>query len=381
MGRMYYRIALLILLPGAWLLLAGCGKSATDTEPLKLSGTVDVVDAELGFKLPGRIVERTVDEGQTVKVGQVVARLEHADLDREVAIRKAEVDTTAAQLKELETGSRPEEIERAKATLQRAQAGLSDLLAGSRAQEIAGAEELVKAARAEAEKAATDLKRVTALTEKKVMSQHDFDAAKAQADTTQARLQEALEKLSLVKEGPRADQIEQARQTVKEAANNYALVKQGPRVEEIEQARARLQQARESLGLFETKLSYCELCSPVTGLVLSKQAEPGEFVSAGTPVLTVGDLHKVFVRLYVAETDLGKVKVGQKVTVRSDTWPGKEYHGVVSFVSSTAEFTPKSVQTERERVKLVYRIKADVDNPSLELKPGMPIDAFVEVGQ
>jgi HlyD family secretion protein len=111
---------------------------------------------------------------------------------------------------------------------------------------------------------------------------------------------------------------------------------------------------------------------------MAKNIEPGEQVAAGTPVVTVGELDSVWVRAYINETDLGRVKVGQKARVTTDTWPGKAYDGIVTFISSEAEFTPKNVQTQKERVKLVYRVKITIPNPNMELKPGMPADAEIE---
>ena len=118
--------------------------------------------------------------------------------------------------------------------------------------------------------------------------------------------------------------------------------------------------------------------SPLAGFVLTDSIEAGEFVAPGTPVGTVGDLHHVWLRVYIDETDLGRIKVGQAVRVTADTHPDKVYRGRVTFIASEAEFTPRSVQTTKERVKLVYRIKVDVPNPDLELKPGMPADGEVD---
>jgi HlyD family secretion protein len=113
---------------------------------------------------------------------------------------------------------------------------------------------------------------------------------------------------------------------------------------------------------------------------MAKNIEPGEQVAAGTPVVTVGELDSVWVRAYINETDLGRVKVGQKARVATDTWPGRVYDGIVTFISSEAEFTPKNVQTQKERVKLVYRVKITIPNPNMELKPGMPADAEILTG-
>ncbi|MCD4726327.1 MAG: efflux RND transporter periplasmic adaptor subunit, partial [Pirellulales bacterium] len=124
---------------------------------------------------------------------------------------------------------------------------------------------------------------------------------------------------------------------------------------------------------------YATVRSPITGVVLSKNIEPGEYVAPGTPVVTVGDLVHVWLRAYIEELDLKQVKPGQKATVSIDS--GDKYQGRVSFIAQEAEFTPKNVQTQKERVKLVYRIKIDVTNPDMELKPGMPADAVIEVGE
>jgi HlyD family secretion protein len=126
------------------------------------------------------------------------------------------------------------------------------------------------------------------------------------------------------------------------------------------------------------KLAYTVLSAPVSGVVLVRQTELGEVVSPGTPVVTIADVDHLWVRGYLNETDLGRVRWGQSATVHTDTYPDKAYQGRVSFISSQAEFTPKSVETHKERVTLVYRIKIDLDNPNHELKPGMPADAVID---
>lgn len=296
---------------------------------LRVSGNIEMTDAEVSFKIAGRVAERLVSEGETVKAGQIVARLDTSELAQEVALRKAEVRAAVAALAELETGSRPEEIAQAEAVVRRTQADVV--------------------------RAQADLNRIKTLYEQDNVSGQDYDAAKTAVAVTEAKLREAQEQLR--------------------------LVQKGPRVEKIERSRAQLQQAKEALALAETRLSYATIVSPLTGLVLSHNIEPGEFVAAGTPIVTVGDLEHVWLRAYVDETDLGRVKVGQTATVTTDTFPDKAYEGRLSFIASQAEFTPKSVQTEKERVKLVYRIKITIDNPHMELKAGMPADARIKVGE
>ena len=140
---------------------------------------------------------------------------------------------------------------------------------------------------------------------------------------------------------------------------------------------AGLPQTRAALALAQTHVDNTKLASPLAGVVLSHNIEPGEFVAAGTPIVTVADTAHLWVRAYLNQTDLGRIQHGQKVAVRTDTFPGKTYDGTIGFIASEAEFTPKTVQTPKERVKLVFRIKVDLVNVNDELKPGMPADVIL----
>jgi HlyD family secretion protein len=320
-----------------------------------------------------------VSEGETVTMGQVVARMESQDLAHEVEIQSAEVKAAAAALEELLAGSRPEEIEQAKAAMEQAQSLLDRNLAGSRPEEIAGAEATVEKARADMEHLEQEMTRYRDLFAEGVVSAEKFGEAKSNFEMARAQVKQAEEMLDMAREGPRKEDIDQARAALKNAKQKYLLVKKGPRKEVIDEARARLSRAEAALDLARTRVGYAQVTAPLSGLVLSDNIEPGEYVVAGTPIVTIGDLVHAWVRGYVSETDLGRVKVGQQARITSDTFPGREYRGKVSFISSQAEFTPKTVQTQKERVKLVYRIKVDIYNPDMELKPGMPVDATINV--
>lgn len=328
MSRKKAIVAALILIAAAVVIWRLASRPAARPDELKVSGTIEVTDVEVSFKVSGRVKERLVDEGDQVAAGQVIARLEDEDQLHELAEREAEVRAAAAALAELRAGSRPEEIAQAEAALQRV--------------------------RAEEERLRVDFARQQELFRKEVIAAREMDTARSRYDTAKASVREAAEKL--------------------------ALVRRGPRRETIDQSRARLQDAEVAVARAKTRQSYTTVTSPVAGYVLSKNVEAGELVAAGTPIVTIGDLGSVWLRAYVRETDLGRVKLGQPARVTSDTWPGKVYDGRVTFISSAAEFTPKSVQTEKERVKLVYRIKITVPNPAAELKPGMPADATIVVG-
>lgn len=351
--------------------------SPDEPDVIRVSGNIEVTDAEVSFKVAGWVATRAVSEGQFVENGALVARLDASELEAEAEIRRAEVGVARTVLAELEAGSRPAEIAEARAALDKAQAYLAELEAGSRPQEIAVAEAVVARGEAELFDAETDYQRLSQLYEQQVAADREFDAARASYGVARARLREAQEQLKLVQEGPRAEQIAQARAAAAQVRARYELVEQGPREEAIQQARAKVAQAEAGLRLAETRLGFASVVAPLSGIVLSENVEAGEYVAPGTPVVTIGDLANVWLRAYVNETDLGRVNVGQRVRVRTDTYPDKVYVGRVSFIASQAEFTPKNVQTQEERVKLVYRIKIDIPNPDMELKPGMPADAEI----
>jgi HlyD family secretion protein len=283
-----------------------------------LSGNIEVTDVQVGFKVSGRVIERLVTEGDRVKSGQLVARLDDTEQQEQLTLRRAELAEAEAAYAALQAGSRPQEIAAAEATLHSVEADRDRLrLDFTRQQELRG---------------------------KDAIADRELEASQAQLKVAEARSAEAAER--------------------------FKLVQAGPRIEEVAQARA-------AVALAKTQVENTRLFSPLTGVVLSKNIEPGEYVSPGTPVITVADVANAWVRAYVNETDLGRVRLGQKIAVHTDTFPGKTYEGMVGFIASEAEFTPKTVQTTKERVKLVFRIKIDLANPNDELKPGMPADATI----
>lgn len=379
------KVALLLVLLAA-ALAAAVGATGMlrrprrDRDAIRVSGNIEVTDTDVSFKIAGRVAVRPVDEGQLVNRGALVARLDTSDLEVDVAIRQAEQRAYEASLAELLAGSRPEEIASARAAAEKARASLAELLAGSRPQEIAEAEAQLASARADEADKKADYQRYEQLVSRGSVTAAEFDARKSDYAVAAAEVRRSEEHLKLVKEGPRREQIDQARAALAQAEAQSALVRNGPRRETIDAARARVEQAKASLAQAETQLGNATLLAPMTGVVLSKNIEPGEFVAPGTPVVTVGDLANVWLRAYVNETDLGRVKVGQPARVSTDTYPGKVYRGHVAFLASQAEFTPKNVQTDKERVKLVYRVKIEIPNPHMELKPGMPADADILVG-
>jgi HlyD family secretion protein len=316
--------ALIVVGLAAFILLVQM-KNTEDVNIIKVSGNIEVTEVESSFKIAGRIAERYVEEGHLVKAGEVIARLDETDFRQEASLREAELEQAKAALSEALEGYLPEEISQALAKLNRS--------------------------KAEVDKMEKDFARQQQLYNDQVISDREFEASQSAYQIAKARFQEAKE--------------------------YHALLKRGTRQEKIDQAQAQVKRAESALQIAMTKLSYTILKSPIDGYVLSKNAEAGEYVSAGTPIVTIGNMADPWLRAYIHEKDLGKVKLGQTVYITTDTFPGKKYPGKISFISSEAEFTPKNVQTQRQRVKLVYRIKVAIPNPEMELKLGMPADGSI----
>jgi len=363
---------------GGWYALEWRGRG---DDALHVSGNIEAVEVAIAFKIPGRVDKRFVDEGDDVTKGMPVAELETADLQADLALRNGELHAAEAALAELVAGSRPDEIVAARGAMQKAEANYAAMRNGSRPEEIAAAAAEFHAAEVDRDHLKRDLDRDEELrrTDPGTIATEQVDRAFAAYRMAEQRYIQAMKRYDLVKEGPRQEDVQQAQAAMELAEAQYRLVKDGPRKEVIDQARAKLEQAKASVRAAETKLGYATVVSPLTGVVLSKNTEPGEYVAVGTPVVTVADIVNIWLRAYVDEPDLGKrnIALGTEAEITTDAYPGKVYQGRVSFISLKEEFTPKSVQTNRERVKFVYRIKIDVKNPNRELKPGMPADARI----
>jgi HlyD family secretion protein len=290
---------------------------------LEASGTVEATEAQLGFMVPGRIDSIHVREGDRVEAGAALASLDRVEAAARRAQTAAQLAAARAQLEEMVRGSRQEEVAQARAALEAARQRLAD--------------------------ARQDLERTQALVQSHVISQQAFDKAKTAFDVAKAQ----------------ADQAEE----------QYRLVVAGPRRERVEAARAQAAQAEAALRAADASLANMVIRAPFAGVVTVRHREPGEIVGAGTAVVSLMDRRDRWVRIYVSEARIGAVHTGQAATITSDTFRGRTYPGGVVYISSEAEFTPKNVQTEEERVKLVYAVKVRITgDAAFELKPGMPAD-------
>jgi HlyD family secretion protein len=302
-------------------------KKPAPVNELTLSGNIEAHESLVSFKVQGRIVELPIQEGQQVEQGALLARLEDADFRQRVRIDQASVDVR--------------------------QSNLALTLAGTREQEIKASQQAVIDAQADLEQKKLDNDRAEQLFAKDEIAAQDRDQA--------------------------ATALKRAQANFKAAQQRYNEAAEGSRKEDIAIARANLAEANANLGLSRIDESYTTLRAPSAGVIAVRQAELGEVVVPGSPVVTLDDLDHIWLRAYIAEPDLGRIHWGQDATITTDSFPGTQYHGRISFISPDAEFTPKSIQTYTERVTLVYRIKIDIDNPNHELKPGMPADAHLQL--
>jgi HlyD family secretion protein len=312
----------MIPVAGMVLVLSSCG-GARDDAGLFASGTVEATEADLGFQAPGRVAAIDVREGDRVKEGQAIARLDASELEAARDAASAQVTAAEARLAEMRRGARP--------------------------QELAQAESGLHSATQRAEDARRDAQRAARLFEGGAVSQQAVDKAHTALEVAEAAREQAEETLALVREGPRRETI--AAQT------------------------AMVGQARANLARAEATLAHASIQAPFAGIVTVRHREPGEAVGPGAPVVTLLDPADRWVRIYVREDEIGRVSIGMAADIVSDTYPDETYEGEVFFIGNEAEFTPRNVQTAEERTKLVYPVKVRITgDPDFHLKPGIPAD-------
>ena len=296
---------------------------------LTLYGNIDIRQVDLAFNAIGRLKELRREEGDPVKAGETIALLEPETYQDLAALARARAEAQQIALRRLETGSRPQEIARDRAVVEANRAALAD------------AEVL--------------LKRRTDLLQSGNVSRQLYDDAKNAYDAAKARL----------------DMTSQA----------LRLTEIGPRQEDIDEAKALLLSQKAMQSLADRRLVDTELKAPADGVVLSRIVEPGAMVGPNTPIFTIALTDKVWVRTYISEPNLGRIRPGLEVKISTDTDPGRSYDGWIGFISPTAEFTPKTVETTELRTQLVYRLRVFVRNPDDRLRQGMPVTIRVPLGK
>jgi HlyD family secretion protein len=322
-------VVALILAPAA----AGCRQPAVEGPP-RASGYVEATEISVASKVPGRVEQVTVQEGERTAAGDVVAMISTTDVDLRLRQARAERDQAVAQLRLLQAGSRAEDVRQAEAQVSAAEsdrtAAAADLTAATA--DEARFEQLLRA-RAGAQK-----------------PRDDAAARRAQADA----------------------QVAAAGDRVRAATAALDRLRAGARPEEVAAARARVAAVDAQIAGFDQNRLDATIAAPASGVVSARLVEPGELVAAGAPLLTILDLDRAWANGYVEEPLIPALRIDQAATVVTDA--GDRLPGRVTFISPRAEFTPRNVQTTAERAKLVYRVKVTVDNSGGVLKPGMPVE-------
>jgi HlyD family secretion protein len=301
--------------------------SGDDAGVILASGTVEATQADLGFQIPGRVEQIDVIEGDAVEQSAELAWLDRTELQARKVAAEAQVEAARAVLRELETGSRAEEIAQARSALAAAEQNLANTT--------------------------RDFERTTRLFEGGAVSRQVLDHQETALELAQAEYDRAREQLQIVETGPRNERIAAQRAIVAQAQAGAAQI--------------------------DAALDNAMIVAPFDGLVTVRHREPGEIVPAGAPVLTIINPDDRWVRIYVRQDQVGRVKIGQNATITADSYRDREYQGRVVFIASEAEFTPRNVQTTAERVKLVYRVKVQITgDQSFDLKPGLAADVRLE---
>jgi HlyD family secretion protein len=363
-------------------------QAAANSNVLQISGNLELTKVDLSFKTAGRVTELTVREGEWVKKGQIIARLDSTQLEQQKLRDGAAVSGAQSALQQLQTSIEfqtaqiDSDITLRRTELAQAQARLDDLLAGARPQEITQVQAAVTDARAWNDVAKAEWERAQVLYGREDISTSQRDQAKTKMDSTTALLRQAEQRAALVQEGPRKEEVNAARAAVARAqaaitASETNRIEVKRKQQELTSRRAEIERNRAQVGMTEAQISDTTIVAPIDGVILLKAAEAGEVVAAGTTIVSIGDLDHPWLRAYINESDLGRVHLGGTVALSTDSFPGKKYEGRISFISSEAEFTPKQIQTKEERVKLVYRVKIEVGNAAHELKSNMPVDAEI----
>ena len=317
----------LLLLVAASVAAAWGGRHLGGGAPksVAVTGTIEATQVDVSVKITGRILERLVKEGDKVTRGQVLVRLDDSELAADVRRQDAGLRSAQATLRDLQKGARPQEIEDARAA--------------------------VSSALATRSMTERELSRNEQLFRQNLIAAQDVDRARQAYEVAQAQERGARERLGLLLAGSRPDQVDAARWQVTQAESALA------------QAQSRL---RETV-----------VVSPIDGVVLRKNLEAGETANPGVAILTLVNPKDVWLRAYVPETEVGRLKVGDAAALRVDAFPNRVFTGRLIEIGSEAEFTPRNVQTKKERVNQVFRIKIQIDNPDGLLKPGLPADADV----
>ncbi|HSB11269.1 MAG TPA: efflux RND transporter periplasmic adaptor subunit [Blastocatellia bacterium] len=362
--------------------IAAVSKYLSDRSPsdrLVLSGTIEADEIHVGSKVSGRIEAVLVKEGQEVTQGDTIIRFERYDLDAKHSDAVAAVAAAESNLEKTLHWFRPEELEQAKAQAEAAWMNYEQARNGPRKQEIDAARAELEAANADVEVTKATLARIERLVGSGIESRQGYDEAKAAYDRAIGRRDSTQKKLEELLAGTRWEEVARAEREYKRAAANLKLVERGARKEDIDSARSQLERARAALQQIETQLNELEVKAPADAFVEVLQVRPGDLINPNSPVATLIEVDRLWVRVYVPETELvyARAALGKEISVSVDTFRGETFHGRIEEISSRGEFTPRNVQTREERTHQVFGVRIRLDNAGRKLGGGMAAEVTI----
>jgi HlyD family secretion protein len=345
--------------------------------PYEWSGTVEARTIAVGSRVGGRVKDVLVHEGERVTAGQPLVVLEAGDLDAQRTMAQAQLDQARATLEKLENGARPEEIEEAKARAATAVAALQQAVTGSRKEDIAAANARLVAAQVAVDKAQMDADRARKLLASGSVSQAEADAMDAALRSAMAQRDAQKKVLEELEAGARREEIAQASARAKEARANEKLVETGSRVEDLKAAHAAVDAAQGRLDQIDVMISELTIRAPRAAHVEALDLRPGDILTLSATAATLLEEGQLYVRIYVPETQIGKIHVGQAVPVSVDSFPDRSFKGQVEHISSVGEYSPRNLQTADERADQVFATRVGLREGAGDLRAGMA--AFITV--
>jgi multidrug resistance efflux pump len=339
--------------------------------PFEWAGTVEARSVTVASRTGGRVKEVLVHEGDQLKPSQPMIILEAGDLEAQLAMAQAQLEQAKATLDKLEKGARPEEIAQAKARAAQAQAALAETQHGSRAEEIAQAEAHVAQAQATVDKAQLDADRAHRLLASEAIPKAEADSADTALRTAKAQRDAQQKVLDQLRAGARPEEKAQAAARAQEAQAAANLVLAGTRVEDLRAAGAQVGAAQARVDQLNVMISELTIRAPAAASVESLDLRPGDLLGPNAPAATVLESDQLYVRIYVPETQVGRVKVGDIVPITVDTWPDKSFKGKVEHINVKGEYSPRNLQTADERADQVFAVRIGLIEGKDELRAGM----------
>ena len=325
-GKTKIRIAVVAVIVALALGTAGYKLYGRTEKGITATGTIEVTKTDITPKVSGYLIERNFQEGDQVKAGQILARIDRPDLDAQLTRDEAALAKARAQLRDLELGARPQELQEAAANL--------------------------AAAESQAVRAKMDFERNAKLFKENAIAAQQLDTYRSAHEV--------------------------AANALVAAQSRYSLLQAGNRPETIEAQRLEVDRSVAVLAASRIQLQDTIVAGPLSGRILSKNYEKGEYVNAGSSIATIGDLQDCWVKIYVSTEQLGQIRLGQAVKVKIDAYPDKVFRGEIKEINQNAEYTPRQSITQRERANMVFGVKVKIDNADEMMKPGLPADVILE---